>query len=132
MAYLSSNFLNVPHYPQTDDGYCLPACVQMVLAYLGLVMLGSLVWDRRWVVLRHWLGAQLLVGLLYLPWAWTAARQLGEHAPPDMRALALRPFLGLIWRFHFSGLSWAAARYPHFVQATLALAILGLVLAFVL
>lgn len=28
--------LNVPYYPQTDDGYCLPACVQMVLGYLGL------------------------------------------------------------------------------------------------
>jgi ABC-type bacteriocin/lantibiotic exporter with double-glycine peptidase domain len=27
--------LNVPYYPQTDDGYCLPACVQMVLSYLG-------------------------------------------------------------------------------------------------
>ncbi len=36
MAYLSNNPLNVPHYPQADDGYCLPACVQMVLAYLGL------------------------------------------------------------------------------------------------
>ena len=36
MAHLSHNPLNVPHYPQADDGYCLPACVQMVLAYLGL------------------------------------------------------------------------------------------------
>ncbi len=27
--------LNVPYYPQTDDGYCLPACAQMVLGYLG-------------------------------------------------------------------------------------------------
>ena len=27
--------LNVPYFPQTDDGYCLPACVQMVLGYLG-------------------------------------------------------------------------------------------------
>jgi len=42
-----------------------------------------------------------------------------------MRARARRPFLGLIWRFHFSGLSWAAALYPRFVQATLALAMLG-------
>jgi len=97
----------------------------MLLAYLGLVMLGSLAWDRRWMALRRWLGAQLLVGLIYLPWVWTAARQLGEHAPPDMRTLPLRPFLGLIWRFHFSGLSWAGARYPHFVQVTLALAIMG-------
>lgn len=36
MAHLSRNLLDVPHYPQADDGYCLPACVQMVLAYLGL------------------------------------------------------------------------------------------------
>jgi len=28
--------LDVPHYRQLDDGYCLPACVQMVLAYLDL------------------------------------------------------------------------------------------------
>ena len=97
----------------------------VLLGYLGLVMLGDLAWNRRWMALQRWVGAQLLMGLLYLPWAWTAARQLGEHAPPDMQSLPLRPFLGLIWRFHFSGLSWAAVRYPHFVQATLMLAILG-------
>ena len=103
----------------------------ILLAYLGLMVLGAclldrrLAWDQRWMALRQWLGVQLLVGLLYLPWAWTAARQLGEHAPLDMRALPLCPFLGLMWRFYFSGLSWAAARYPHFVQATLVLAILG-------
>lgn len=27
--------LSVPHFEQSRDGYCLPACVQMVLAYLG-------------------------------------------------------------------------------------------------
>jgi len=31
-----SNALSVPHYPQLADGYCLPACVQMVLAYWGM------------------------------------------------------------------------------------------------
>ena len=36
MAPLSNDLLNVPHCPQADDGYCLPACVQMVLAYLNL------------------------------------------------------------------------------------------------
>ena len=36
MAHPSNNPLDVLHYPQVDDGYCLPACVQMVLAYLGL------------------------------------------------------------------------------------------------
>jgi ABC-type bacteriocin/lantibiotic exporter with double-glycine peptidase domain len=36
VARPSSNPLNVPHYPQADDGYCLTACVQMVLAYLDL------------------------------------------------------------------------------------------------
>jgi len=35
MAFPSSSPLNVPYYPQADDGYCLAACVQMVLAYLG-------------------------------------------------------------------------------------------------
>lgn len=27
--------LPVPHYKQSRDGYCLPVCLQMVLAYLG-------------------------------------------------------------------------------------------------
>lgn len=30
-----SNILPVPHRRQLLDGYCLPACVQMVLAYWG-------------------------------------------------------------------------------------------------
>jgi len=30
-----ANVLNVPHFPQTTEGGCLPACAQMVLAYLG-------------------------------------------------------------------------------------------------
>ena len=30
-----ANILNVPHRQQESDGLCLPACVQMVLAYLG-------------------------------------------------------------------------------------------------
>ena len=28
--------LEVPHYQQSAEGYCLPACARMVLAYLGL------------------------------------------------------------------------------------------------
>ena len=28
--------LSVPHYPQLADGFCLPACVQMVLSYWGI------------------------------------------------------------------------------------------------
>ncbi|MBE7557302.1 MAG: C39 family peptidase [Anaerolineales bacterium] len=28
--------LPLPHKPQQGDGYCLPACAQMVLAYLGI------------------------------------------------------------------------------------------------
>jgi hypothetical protein len=28
--------LPLPHKPQKGDGYCLPACVQVVLAYLGI------------------------------------------------------------------------------------------------
>ncbi|MCB0174576.1 MAG: C39 family peptidase [Anaerolineae bacterium] len=31
-----SNVLSVPHRPQLADGYCLPACVQMVLSHLGI------------------------------------------------------------------------------------------------
>lgn len=30
------NSLPVPHRLQKQDGYCLPACVEMVLAYLGI------------------------------------------------------------------------------------------------
>jgi len=36
LAHPSSSLLNIPHHPQENDGYCLPACVQMVLDYLGL------------------------------------------------------------------------------------------------
>jgi ABC-type bacteriocin/lantibiotic exporter with double-glycine peptidase domain len=28
--------LSLPHKPQKGNGYCLPACAQMVLAYLGI------------------------------------------------------------------------------------------------
>ena len=28
--------LPVPHYQQSKEGYCLPACARMVLAYLGI------------------------------------------------------------------------------------------------
>jgi len=31
-----SNILSVPYFRQLGDGYCLPACVQMVLAYWGV------------------------------------------------------------------------------------------------
>jgi ABC-type bacteriocin/lantibiotic exporter with double-glycine peptidase domain len=31
-----SNTLPVPHRQQLADGYCLPACIQMVLAYWGI------------------------------------------------------------------------------------------------
>ena len=31
-----SKILPVPHHLQLDDGYCLPACIQMVLAYWGV------------------------------------------------------------------------------------------------
>jgi len=30
--------LKVPYHPQFDDGYCLPACAQMVLDYLGITV----------------------------------------------------------------------------------------------
>jgi len=109
----------------------------MLLAILSLALLVTCladirqVWRRRRpicvgpVQLRQWVTAQFVVGITYLPWTWTAVRQLGDHAPPDMQALALRPFLGLVWRFQFSGLSWAAARYPRFAVATLALVTLA-------
>lgn len=31
-----SEILPVPHRLQLADGYCLPACVQMILAYWGI------------------------------------------------------------------------------------------------
>ena len=31
-----SNVLSLPHFQQSTEGYCLPACVRMVLANLGL------------------------------------------------------------------------------------------------
>lgn len=31
-----ANDLSLPHFSQSNDGYCLPACAQMVLTYLGV------------------------------------------------------------------------------------------------
>lgn len=31
-----SNLLAVPHFQQSDAGYCLPACARMILNYLGV------------------------------------------------------------------------------------------------
>lgn len=31
-----STILDVPHFEQSGEGYCLPACARMVLAYLGM------------------------------------------------------------------------------------------------
>jgi ABC-type bacteriocin/lantibiotic exporter with double-glycine peptidase domain len=31
-----SDLISLPHYQQSAEGYCLPACARMVLAYLGL------------------------------------------------------------------------------------------------
>ena len=31
-----SSILPVPHFQQSDEGYCLPACARMVLSYLEL------------------------------------------------------------------------------------------------
>lgn len=47
--------LNVLHYPQKADGYCLAACVQMVLAYQGL--------ERPQDDLAHELRLKPLVGV---------------------------------------------------------------------
>lgn len=33
---MSPIILPVPHFKQSDEGYCLPACARMVLAYLGI------------------------------------------------------------------------------------------------
>lgn len=32
---MPADFIKVPHYPQSNSGACLPACVRMVLAQLG-------------------------------------------------------------------------------------------------
>jgi ABC-type bacteriocin/lantibiotic exporter with double-glycine peptidase domain len=32
-----ANTFSIPHHPQTEDGFCLPACAQMALGYLDIV-----------------------------------------------------------------------------------------------
>ena len=49
-----SALLPVPHRLQLADGYCLPACVQMVLAYWGI--------EREQADLARQLGTVLLGG----------------------------------------------------------------------
>jgi len=75
--------LQIPHFQQSAEGYCLPACVRMVLAYWGLSrsetairrVLGTRVFGtptfaverlRQWdvqVVYREWTVPQLLTML---------------------------------------------------------------------
>lgn len=31
-----SDYIRVPHFQQSNSGYCLPACVRIVLAHLGV------------------------------------------------------------------------------------------------
>ena len=31
-----SDVLPVPHFQQSSEGFCLPACARMILGYLGL------------------------------------------------------------------------------------------------
>lgn len=74
--------LPIPHHPQSADGFCLPACAQMVLAYWGI---------------RHrqgWLARELQT----IPGAGTPGSRLrnlasrtlavhyGEGTPHDLRA----------------------------------------------
>ena len=33
---MSQDFISLPHFTQSADGLCLPACVRMVLAYLSM------------------------------------------------------------------------------------------------
>ncbi|MCE7987502.1 MAG: hypothetical protein DYG89_40570 [Caldilinea sp. CFX5] len=51
-------WLNVPHIQQTNDGWCLPACVAMVSAYLEQPLLQEDV--ARWL---NTIGRQFNVGL---------------------------------------------------------------------
>jgi len=50
---MSNDLLQVPHRLQLSDGYCLPACVQMVLAYWGIGVLNriSAIWLFGWELL---------------------------------------------------------------------------------
>ncbi|RMF26161.1 MAG: hypothetical protein D6759_20150 [Chloroflexi bacterium] len=45
-----SHPLPIPHFQQSTDGYCLPACVRMVLAYLQI--------ERSEAEISHLLGTQ--------------------------------------------------------------------------
>lgn len=75
--------LQIPHFQQSAEGYCLPACVRMVLAYWGLQrsetairrILGTRAFGtptfavehlRQWdvqIIYREWTVPQLLTAL---------------------------------------------------------------------
>ncbi len=47
--------LSLPYHPQQTEGYCLPACVQMVLAYFGI--------KRSQNEIAHQLGMRTEIGV---------------------------------------------------------------------
>ena len=70
-----NNILPVPHFQQSDEGYCLPACARMVLAYLGIQLteaeisqvLGTQVWGTPSPAIR--LLASLSLNVVYQAWS---------------------------------------------------------------
>lgn len=67
--------LPVPHFQQSADGYCLPACARMALAYLGLSyseaevsqILGAQEWGTPSFAIQRLAGLEIEV--LYREWS---------------------------------------------------------------
>ena len=84
-----ANVLSVPHFSQETDGYCLPACAQMVLNYLGVVRsqadLARLLGTRANIGTPHSHLARLkspTIDVLYAAGDWDDLQQHLEQGRP--------------------------------------------------
>lgn len=69
--------------------------------------------SRRRTIARL-LGTQVVVAVLYLPWAAVAFRQLGDHVPRAVTPPTLFDFVSETWAFFNAGVLGMAARIPAF------------------
>lgn len=99
--------LSVPHFPQQADGGCLPACVQMVLAYLGIASsqadLARQLGTRSHIGTPHSRIVQLRSARLDVTWATGGAAALRRFIERGLPVIAFVQAAELPhWRDHKS------------------------------
>jgi ABC-type bacteriocin/lantibiotic exporter with double-glycine peptidase domain len=79
--------LSVPHFRQSAEGYCLPACARMVLAYHGIKLteqelvqkLGSQIWGTPSFAIQKLANSRLEVN--YREWSLVELKTILSQQP---------------------------------------------------